>query len=401
MKKKLSIVVLMIFFLLPQSVWALPKDDFIDVSSWNGTIPVESYQKLINTYGVKGSVVKLTEGMSYRNPAARNQIENARAAGLQVSAYHYAQYNSEWQARLEAQFFAQTARDLGFQRDDLLINDLEEHHIPNKTATSLAFFDELRKQGFINIMLYVSGSWLDNQVSVAAFGKENFWVAAYPYEPAGKQWYTEYGAWQWSSDRSFSNVYSGIGRFDISQDYTGRFTKKATATVTQPSHTKPTPKTKSSVYIVVTGDTLSKIGGKVGVSWPTLAQINGLSAPYIIYPGQRLNIVGSTIELPKLINHITHKVKAGETLSGIAAKYGTSYQALAQLNGLSNPNLIYVGQQLMVNGKQAMPSNHYVVVSGDTLSAIAGRLGTTVQRLAQVNGIRNPNLIYPGQNLTY
>ncbi|MGL9971897.1 GH25 family lysozyme [Enterococcus sp. DIV1420a] len=140
MKKKLLTVVLMVICLLPQSVWALPKDDFIDISSWNGNIQVESYRNLINTYGVKGNVVKLTEGLGYRNPAARNQIENAKAAGLQVSAYHYAQYNSEWQARLEAQFFAQTARDLGFQSDDILINDLEEHHIPNKTATSLAFF---------------------------------------------------------------------------------------------------------------------------------------------------------------------------------------------------------------------------------------------------------------------
>ncbi|MGL9971898.1 LysM peptidoglycan-binding domain-containing protein [Enterococcus sp. DIV1420a] len=198
-------------------------------------------------------------------------------------------------------------------------------------------------------MLYVSGSWLDNQVSVAAFGKENFWVAAYPYEPAGKQWYTEYGVWQWSSDRSFANVYSGMGRFDISQDYTGRFIKKATGTIAAskpPQPTPPIPQTKGSVYVVLAGDTLSGIGSKTGVAWPTLAQRNGLSAPYTIYPGQQLTTALSNAQPPQDADHEPHIVKAGETLSGIAARYGTSYQTLAQWNRLSNPNLIYPRQNL-------------------------------------------------------
>lgn len=95
-----------------------------------------------------------------------------------------------------------------------------------------------------------------------------------------------------------------------------------------------------------------------------------------------------------------HVVRSGETLSGIAARYGTTYPELARLNGLQNPNLIYIGQQLKVSG--AIVSNRsYTVRIGETLSGIAAKLGTTYQVLAQQNRLTNPNLIYPGQSLAY
>ena len=95
-----------------------------------------------------------------------------------------------------------------------------------------------------------------------------------------------------------------------------------------------------------------------------------------------------------------HVVQSGETLSGIAAKYNTSYQSLASLNGLTNPNLIYVGQQLKVKGS-VVSNRIYTVQVGETLSGIAYKLGVTYQVLAQKNGLSNPNLIYPNQQIAY
>ena len=92
----------------------------------------------------------------------------------------------------------------------------------------------------------------------------------------------------------------------------------------------------------------------------------------------------------------THTVQSGETLSGIAAKYGTTYQSLATINGITNPDLIYTGQVLKLSGSAAAAKT-YTVRSGDSLSGIAAKYGTTYQRLAQINNISNPNLIYAGQ----
>ncbi|MCT0446409.1 LysM domain-containing protein, partial [Lactococcus cremoris] len=95
-------------------------------------------------------------------------------------------------------------------------------------------------------------------------------------------------------------------------------------------------------------------------------------------------------------------VKQGDTLSGIASNLGTNWQELARQNSLSNPNMIYNGQVIRFTGGQyGATSRTYTVRSGDNLSSIASRLGTTVQSLVSMNGISNPNLIYAGQTLNY
>ncbi|KZK44299.1 Phage lysin 14-beta-N-acetylmuramidase or lysozyme [Lactococcus cremoris] len=95
-------------------------------------------------------------------------------------------------------------------------------------------------------------------------------------------------------------------------------------------------------------------------------------------------------------------VKQGDTLSGIASNWGTNWQELARQNSLSNPNMIFTGQVISFTGGQSgATSRSYTVRSGDNLSSIASRLGTTVQSLVSMNGISNPNLIYAGQTLNY
>ncbi|WP_416449017.1 LysM peptidoglycan-binding domain-containing protein [Lactococcus lactis] len=98
----------------------------------------------------------------------------------------------------------------------------------------------------------------------------------------------------------------------------------------------------------------------------------------------------------------THIVQSGDTLSAIASNWGTNWQELARQNSLSNPNMIYTGQVIRFTGGQSgATARSYTVRSGDNLSSIASRLGTTVQSLVSMNGISNPNLIYAGQTLKY
>lgn len=100
------------------------------------------------------------------------------------------------------------------------------------------------------------------------------------------------------------------------------------------------------------------------------------------------------------VDVIIYTVRPGDTLSEIAAKYGISYQRIALYNGIENPNLIYAGETIRIPiGGNVTGSRYYTVRSGDTLSEIALRFGTTVQNLQRLNNIENPNLIYIGQVL--
>jgi LysM repeat protein len=92
-----------------------------------------------------------------------------------------------------------------------------------------------------------------------------------------------------------------------------------------------------------------------------------------------------------------HVVKIFETLSKIAAKYGTTYQELAKYNNIANPHLIRIGQKIKIPDTKT--ETVYVVKSGDTLSAIAAKYNTTYQALAKYNNISNPSLIHIGQQI--
>lgn len=100
-------------------------------------------------------------------------------------------------------------------------------------------------------------------------------------------------------------------------------------------------------------------------------------------------------------SEIVYTVVSGDTLSGIASKYGTTYQRLAEYNNIADPDKIYPGQQIKIPGSRNQGSSavYYTVVSGDNLTKIANKYGTTVNQLVAWNNISNPNLIYPGQKL--
>ena len=99
----------------------------------------------------------------------------------------------------------------------------------------------------------------------------------------------------------------------------------------------------TTTYTVKSGDTLSEIGASLGVDWKSIASANGISSPYTIYVGQVLTIPTSSS------SSITYTVVSGDTLSAIASKYGTTVSKIASDNGITNTNLIYVGQTLVIN----------------------------------------------------
>ena len=216
---------------------AVQPKSFVDVSSHNGDISIGDYRTLANK-GVGGVVVKLTEDTWYKNPNAENQIRNAQAAGLQVSTYHFSRYTSEEAARAEARFYIAEAQRLNLPKNTVMVNDFEDAKMQaNINRNTQAWADEMRKNGYTNLMFYTSASWLDENnlrkkgpVNTAQFGLQNFWVAQYPSpklsvnDAKSLRYNGKAGAWQFTSQ---AELLPGKHLFDHSVDYTGRFTANA------------------------------------------------------------------------------------------------------------------------------------------------------------------------------
>jgi LysM repeat protein len=159
------------------------------------------------------------------------------------------------------------------------------------------------------------------------------------------------------------------------------------------------------VHVVQRGESLSSIAVRYGTTPAAIAQANGLTNWNLIYAGQSLTIPSGGSSGSASAG--TYTVQAGDTLSAIAARYGTTISALVQRNGLARANYIYPGQRLIIGGSGSSGGSSggatggtYVVQRGDTLASIAARYGTTVSAIVRANGIANPSLIVAGQRLT-
>lgn len=163
------------------------------------------------------------------------------------------------------------------------------------------------------------------------------------------------------------------------------------------------------IHVVQYGQNLSGIAAYYGTSIQAIMRANGLRNPNLIYVGQRLRIpVHARGGSETVGSYRVHVVRWGETLSSIARRYGVSLRALVRANGLRNANIVYAGQRLRIptsggtavlSSAPSRSSRVHVVRWGETLSGIAARYGVSVWALMRANGLRSANYIYAGQRL--
>lgn len=113
----------------------------------------------------------------------------------------------------------------------------------------------------------------------------------------------------------------------------------------------------------------------------------------------KFNGTQSATETPAQQTITSYTVKSGDTLSGIASRFGTTVNNLVNLNGIKDANKIYIGQVIRISGDAPGNMEYYTVKSGDTLSKISNTFGTSISQLASWNSIKDINKIYVGQRL--
>jgi LysM repeat protein len=174
----------------------------------------------------------------------------------------------------------------------------------------------------------------------------------------------------------------------------------------------PAASASDRVIVVQHGQTLSQIAAEHGISVDRLVALNDLVDPDLIYPGQQLRLRPEPRQRRHQARPITHRVGFGETLTGIAARYGTTIDAIAQRNAIADPSFIYVGQLLEIADGRAGSGRHHLphrvprqsfgihtVQYGETLSSIATHYRVSVESIVIANRIADPSFIRAGESL--
>lgn len=304
-----------------------------------------------------GVIVKATESTNYVNPECDRHFTQAGDLGKKRGVYHYAGNSGTktlGDPRAEAEYFLHHTQ--GYVGKGIFVLDFEEQ--THRKDWAGEWVSRFREISGVNPLIYVSESPLLGGTWPAHVLDCGLWVAKYRDMVADFNWNMDmagnkpssgpwpfYAGWQWTSSGRLDGY---NGNLDLNEFYVDGAGWDAYAAVNgqpvprPPSAPQPAPTPPpSNTYTVKSGDTLSSIASKYSTTWQHLQAINGLSNPNLIFPGQVLRVTGEPVSK-------TYVVRSGDTLSGIAGKFGTSWQHLQAINGLSNPNLIFPGQVLRV-----------------------------------------------------
>lgn len=309
----------------------------IDISSW---------QRDINLSAVKADfvIVKATEGIGYVDKSCDGFFQKALSLGKKLGFYHFARPTANNDPIREADFFYENCK--GYFGKAIPILDWEAENKHN-VAYAKKWLDRVYQRSGVKPVIYMSESVANaydwSSVANADYG---LWVAKYRdnnpdynYNMANAgsrpnvKWWKFYCMWQWTSsgrlDGYGSNLDCNVFYGDAAtwDKYVGKST----------STTKPASKTTDQLAEEV-------IAGLWGNG---SARKKRLTAAGYDYNAVQ-NIVNQKMAAKNQTAHVYYVVKRGDTLSGIASKYGTTYQHLAQMNGIADPNKIYPGQKIRV-----------------------------------------------------
>lgn len=338
------------------------------------------------------------------------QVANTIALNKRAHTYIYAQFSGNAQADQMLNYYLPKVQT---PKGSIVALDVESGN-PDLASVEYAL-QKVQDAGYTAV-LYGYKNFLVNHLGSAGLqeiaSQYPLWLAEYPnYQVTTEPNYNYFPSFVNVQMLQFTPTYVA-GGLDGDVDFTG-ITENGykNGNAQKPKTSTPATTTGKQLhqdthdYTVKSGDTLSAIASRYGMTVNALVMLNGIKNANLIYPGQVLRVAdsgaGSTVT-NKATTPITstgtqaYTVRYGDTLSGIASQFDTTVSALVSANHIYNPNIIGVGQKIIIPSGTA---GVYTVKSGDTLAGIASQFGTTWQALQAKNGIANPNVIYVGQTI--
>ena len=357
----------------------------IDVSVYQGDIDFEQ----VKNSGIEVVYIRAGYGFSVTDPKFEENYTNATKAGLKSGAYYFVTARNTEQAYLQATRFAELISGKTFAARPAM--DFEEFGNLGKNGINivgLAFMQKLRELTGIVPILYTdaynaSETWDWN------FAQFPLWVADYDAEEpyVTSNIWQSYAGFQYSDRGEIPGIY---GNVDLDRFTSSVFLNGA-------NEVTPTKSPDAIRYTVKRGDTLWGIAKKFGVTVSAVANANNIRNPNLIYVGEVFIIPHMTST--ESSGYTLYTVRRGDTLWGISRKFGTSINSIVALNGIKNPNLIYAGEVFKIPSARSEQAVIYTIKRGDTLWGISRKFGTTVENLVKLNSVKNPNLIYVGEKL--
>ena len=371
----------------------------IDVSTFQGNIDFHA----VRAAGIEMVYIRSSYGANSVDRYFEQNYTRAKAAGLLVGVYHNVTATTVSAARQQALHFAKVIE--GKKLDCKLAMDFEtfdglSHNTINDI--SLTFLQTLEAATGLDVVIYAN-TYAARSILKAPLMNYPLWQAHYGVSQPGNTNWPAIVGWQYTSSGRVNGINGNVDRNYFSKDILMDAGGGSTGPV-PPQDPGPPGVTTTIHYTVVRGDTQSGIAKRYGTTVSCLVKLNRIPNPNLIRVGQVL-VVETPSHGESGGTNPVYTVVRGDTLSAIAKRYGTTVNAIVNRNGIPNANLIHVGQKLVIpvsgggTGGGGTGARSYTVVRGDTLSAIAKRYGTTVNALVQLNRIPNPNLIRVGQVL--
>ena len=407
--KTINIIILLLLFniIFSIQVCALtPQDELIyegiDVSVWQRNIDF----KQVKDEGIEIVYIKASQGTTLVDPYLEINYKNAKENDLKIGFYHFLTATTISQAEAEARFFASVIE--GKEVDCKLAMDYEQFYGATKNEINeigVAFIRKLKQITGKDVIVYSNLNNVKNTFEEDVAGEGKLWIAYYSNPnnliEVKSSWDTYIGI-QYTSTGRIAGIKGNVDR--------DRFSKEILMDDLEDvgnndnSNSGGNGNVQIINYVVKKGDTLSKIALQFGATVAEIAQINKIQNVNLIYPGQIFEIIIKSDSSNNISSQkIKYIIKKGDTLSKIAKNYSVTIQDIVRWNNIKNKNLIYAGSTLTIYKYNGNGNNNqeikYRVSKGDTLSGIALKYGTTVNRIVQINDIINPNLIYIGQIL--